>query len=99
MSELERKVQVLQMEATTLSAQVTMVQVCSLKMVSILIWASSFDNISYCCSICLQKDYAGLATRNKEMKIRLQGMEQQAQLRDGVFASLFFSVYVHFLNW
>jgi hypothetical protein len=31
----------------------------------------------------LQRDSAGLATQNNELKIRLQAMEQQAQLRDG----------------
>ncbi|VAI74641.1 unnamed protein product [Triticum turgidum subsp. durum] len=52
--ELEHKVQVLQTEATTLSAQLTM----------------------------MQRDSGGLATQNNELKIRLQAMEQQAQLRD-----------------
>jgi hypothetical protein len=32
---------------------------------------------------CLQRDSAGLATQNNELKFRLQAMEQQAQLRDG----------------
>ncbi|GFY85595.1 Basic-leucine zipper (bZIP) transcription factor family protein [Actinidia rufa] len=52
--ELERKVQTLQTEATTLSAQVTM----------------------------LQRDTTGLTVENKELKLRLQAMEQQAHLRD-----------------
>ncbi|XP_024517900.1 transcription factor RF2b [Selaginella moellendorffii] len=55
-SELERKVQTLQTEATTLSAQLTM----------------------------LQRDTAGLTTENNELKLRLQAMEQQAQLRDAL---------------
>ncbi|KAL8127409.1 hypothetical protein AgCh_014359 [Apium graveolens] len=55
-SELERKVQTLQTEATTLSAQVTM----------------------------LQRDTSGLTIENKELKLRLQAMEQQAHLRDGI---------------
>jgi chromosome segregation ATPase len=55
-SELERKVQTLQTEATTLSAQLTM----------------------------LQKDSSGLTTENSELKLRLQSMEQQAQLRDAL---------------
>ncbi|KAI3915716.1 hypothetical protein MKX01_015541 [Papaver californicum] len=55
-SELERKVQTLQTEATTLSAQVTM----------------------------LQRDTTGLTNENKELKIRLQSMEQQADLRDAL---------------
>ncbi|XP_068668540.1 transcription factor VIP1-like isoform X2 [Aristolochia californica] len=53
--ELEKKVQTLQTEATTLSAQLTL----------------------------LQRDTNGLTSENKELKLRLQAMEQQAQLRDG----------------
>ncbi|XP_043697909.1 transcription factor VIP1-like [Telopea speciosissima] len=59
-SELERKVQTLQTEATTLSAQVTM----------------------------LQRDTTGLTSENKELKLRLQAMEQQAQLRDALNETL-----------
>ncbi|KAK4859407.1 hypothetical protein QYF36_004891 [Acer negundo] len=59
-NELERKVQTLQTEATTLSAQVTM----------------------------LQRDTSGLTTENKELKLRLQAMEQQAQLRDALNEAL-----------
>ncbi|KAF2296560.1 hypothetical protein GH714_000211 [Hevea brasiliensis] len=59
-NELERKVQTLQTEATTLSAQVTM----------------------------LQRDTTGLTTENKELKLRLQAMEQQAQLRDALNEAL-----------
>ncbi|XP_076886807.1 transcription factor VIP1-like [Bidens hawaiensis] len=55
-SELERKVQTLQNEATTLSTQVTM----------------------------LQRDTTGLTSENKELKLRLQAMEQQAKLRDAL---------------
>ncbi|KAK3124031.1 hypothetical protein QOZ80_8AG0639500 [Eleusine coracana subsp. coracana] len=58
--ELEHKVQVLQTEATTLSAQLTM----------------------------LQRDSTGLATQNNELRIRLQAMEQQAQLRDALNEAL-----------
>ena len=36
--ELEHKVQVLQTEATTLSAQLTMLQVCSVELVRIIFW-------------------------------------------------------------
>ncbi|KAL8252031.1 hypothetical protein R6Q59_035724 [Mikania micrantha] len=54
-SELERKVQTLQTEATTLSAQLTL----------------------------FQRDTTGLSSENTELKLRLQAMEQQAQLRDG----------------
>ncbi|XP_068644362.1 transcription factor VIP1-like [Aristolochia californica] len=59
-SELERKVQTLQTEATTLSAQLTL----------------------------LQRDTNGLTTENKELKLRLQAMEQQAQLRDALNEAL-----------
>ncbi|XP_016432422.1 transcription factor RF2b [Nicotiana tabacum] len=53
-SELESKVQTLQTEATTLSAQLTL----------------------------FQRDTTGLTNENTELKLRLQAMEQQAQLRD-----------------
>ncbi|KAL3622993.1 hypothetical protein CASFOL_014594 [Castilleja foliolosa] len=53
--ELEKKVQTLQNEATTLSAQITV----------------------------LQRDSNGLTSENKELKLKLQAMEQQAHLRDG----------------
>ncbi|KAL0560357.1 hypothetical protein IC582_000758 [Cucumis melo] len=59
-NELERKVQTLQSEATTLSAQVTI----------------------------LQRDTSGLTVENKELKLRLQAMEQQAQLRDALSEAL-----------
>ncbi|XWS40122.1 hypothetical protein CRYUN_Cryun18bG0112800 [Craigia yunnanensis] len=55
-SELEHKVQTLQTEATTLSAQLTL----------------------------LQRDSVGLTNQNNELKFRLQAMDQQAQLRDGI---------------
>lgn len=55
-SELEHKVQTLQTEATTLSAQLTM----------------------------LQRDTSGISTENSELKLRLQNMEQQAQLCDAL---------------
>ncbi|GJV20387.1 transcription factor RF2b [Tanacetum coccineum] len=60
MSELERKVQTLQTEATTLSAQLTL----------------------------FQRDTTGLSSENTELKIRLQAMEQQAQLRDALNEAL-----------
>lgn len=58
--ELERRVQTLQTEATTLSAQVTL----------------------------LQRDTTGLTVENKELKLRLQALEQQAQLRDALNEAL-----------
>lgn len=33
----------------------------------------------------VQRDTTGLTTENTELKLRLQAMEQQAQLRDGEF--------------
>ncbi|KAI4339138.1 hypothetical protein MLD38_024109 [Melastoma candidum] len=59
-SELERKVQTLQTEATTLSAQLTL----------------------------FQRDTTGLMAENTELKLRLQVMEQQAQLRDALNETL-----------
>ncbi|KAE8666485.1 Transcription factor RF2b [Hibiscus syriacus] len=59
-SELQRRVQTLQTEATNLSAQVTM----------------------------LERDTTGLTTENKELKLRLEAMEQQAQLRDALNETL-----------
>ncbi|KAE8646672.1 hypothetical protein Csa_005436 [Cucumis sativus] len=59
-NELEKKVQMLQSEATSLSAQVTV----------------------------LQRDTTGLTTENRELKLRLQAMEQQAHLRDALNETL-----------
>eukprot|EP01018_Ginkgo_biloba_P024013 Gb_26079 [translate_table: standard] len=59
-SELEGKVQTLQTEATTLSAQLTL----------------------------LQRDSSGLTNENNVLKLRLQAMEQQAQLRDALNEAL-----------
>ncbi|KVI04802.1 bZIP transcription factor 18-like [Cynara cardunculus var. scolymus] len=59
-TELERKVQTLQTEATTLSAQLAL----------------------------FQRDTTGLSSENTELKLRLQAMEQQAQLRDALNEAL-----------
>ncbi|KAF5959738.1 hypothetical protein HYC85_000947 [Camellia sinensis] len=59
-TELERKVQTLQTEATTLSAQLTL----------------------------FQRDTIGLSNENTELKLRLQAMEQQAQLQDALNEAL-----------
>ncbi|URE12058.1 hypothetical protein MUK42_23360 [Musa troglodytarum] len=59
-SELERKVETLQTEATSLSAQLTL----------------------------LQKDSTGLTAENRELKLRLQAMEQQAKLREALSETL-----------
>ncbi|KAF8087612.1 hypothetical protein N665_0575s0007 [Sinapis alba] len=58
--ELERKVHTLQSEATTLSAQVTM----------------------------LQRGTSDLTTENKHLKMRLQALQQQAELRDALNEAL-----------
>ncbi|CAD5178101.1 unnamed protein product [Musa acuminata subsp. malaccensis] len=60
-SELERKVETLQTEATSLSAQLTLLQ---------------------------QKDGTGLTAENRELKLRLQAMEQQAKLREALSETL-----------
>ncbi|XP_057773678.1 transcription factor VIP1-like isoform X2 [Salvia miltiorrhiza] len=59
-SELERKVQTLQTEATTLSAQITV----------------------------LQRDASGLTAENKELKLKLQALQQQAELREALNEAL-----------
>ncbi|CAA3022091.1 transcription factor VIP1 [Olea europaea subsp. europaea] len=59
-SELEKKVQTLQTEATKLSAQVTIVQ----------------------------RDSTGLTAENKELKLKLKALEQQAHLRDALSETL-----------
>ncbi|GJV44815.1 transcription factor VIP1-like protein [Tanacetum coccineum] len=59
-SDLERKVQTLQTEATTLSAEVTK----------------------------LQRDTSGLTSENKELKLRLEALEQHAHLRDALNEAL-----------
>eukprot|EP00249_Psilotum_nudum_P005373 c18816_g1_i2 orf=205-2328(+) len=59
-SELERKLHTLQSEATTLSAQLML----------------------------LQRDSTGLSSQNNELKLRLQAMEQQAQLHEALNGAL-----------
>ncbi|WOL14775.1 hypothetical protein Cni_G23556 [Canna indica] len=59
-TELEKKVQTLQTEATTLFAQLTL----------------------------FQRDTTGLSAENTELKLRLQAMEQQAQLHDALNEAL-----------
>lgn len=59
-AELERKVQTLQTEATSLSNQLAI----------------------------LQRDTTGLSIENNELKLRLQAMEQQGQLRDALNETL-----------
>ena len=45
----------------------------------------SFGTALYWLNIYLQRECEALKTMNSEMKIRLQAMEQQAQLKDGTF--------------
>jgi hypothetical protein len=74
-----------------------MLQVCSLKAVCILILA--FEGLAVLLTVAvyiLQRGYSLLSTHNSEMKIRLQALLQQAELKDGQFASFFSSV--HFLS-
>jgi hypothetical protein len=40
--------------------------------------------VVWLCLAELQKDSSGLTTENSELKLRLQSMEQQAQLRDAL---------------
>jgi hypothetical protein len=54
----------------------------------------SFDNPSNRCGISLQREFDALKTQNNEMKIRVQALERQAQLKDGMFV---FIVFQHFL--
>ena len=83
--ELERRVQTLQVEACTLTAQITMLQV------MIRLFNATYHhmkkNNALLCSIFIlfvcQRDTSGLTTENNELRLRLQSMEEQAQLRDG----------------
>ncbi|KAL3843388.1 hypothetical protein ACJIZ3_000791 [Penstemon smallii] len=92
-AELEHKVQTLQTEATTLSAQLTLLQVratlfCFFVDCSILFSTFYLIYPSLLFSICVQRDSAGLTSQNNELKFRLQAMEQQAQLRDALNEAL-----------
>ncbi|KAK9058370.1 hypothetical protein SSX86_023211 [Deinandra increscens subsp. villosa] len=84
-AELEREVQILQTEATSLSAQLTLCQVClfqtavneSLRNFMFLFWLYS-----------LQRDVHGLTAENNELKLRLQTVEQQGHLQDALTDAL-----------
>lgn len=87
--ELEHKVQTLQTEATTLSAQLTMLQVSILR-IFVFVVVNDFSLLPLSLLfvfVCIQRDSSGLSNQNHELKFRLQAMEQQAQLRDGMFWS------------
>lgn len=87
-AELEHKVQTLQTEATTLSAQLTLLQVINfsiLSCLSLLLIALDYLKITF---TYIQRDATGLTSQNSELKFRLQAMEQQAQLRDGIHLAM-----------
>nr|CAB3489184.1 unnamed protein product [Digitaria exilis] len=71
--ELERKVQTLQTEATTLSAQLTLLQR--------TLWLIVRPVLLF---VFVSRDTSGLTTENRELKLRLQAMEEQAKLRDAL---------------
>ncbi|XP_076948440.1 transcription factor RF2b-like isoform X1 [Bidens hawaiensis] len=87
MSELERKVQTLQTEATTLSAQLTLFQV-TIKLQFYTIKTMKLIKINNVTAFLIQRDTTGLSSENTELKLRLQAMEQQAQLRDALNEAL-----------
>ena len=45
--------------------------------------------LTYCVLLQTQRDTTGLTTENRELKLRLQSMEEQAKLRDGMLCSFF----------
>lgn len=49
----------------------------------------------------MQRDTTGLTNENKELKLKLQAMEQQAHLRDGIhiFVLLIFSLFCLEFLW
>ncbi|KAG1338959.1 Transcription factor RF2b [Cocos nucifera] len=91
-SELERKVQTLQTEATTLSAQLTLFQVCTdqfpMKNSCSCLSSILFEKLRVLYLFSSQRDTTGLSAENAELKLRLQAMEQQAQLRDALNEAL-----------
>jgi hypothetical protein len=47
---------------------------------------SILSYLSYCYLLETQRDTSGLTAENRELKLRLQSMEEQAKLRDGMFS-------------
>lgn len=45
----------------------------------------------------IQRDTTGLTAENKELKLRLQAMEQQAQLREGTH--FLESIFLYNMDW
>ena len=78
--ELERKVQTLQTEATTLSAQLTLLQVGFQVSLLYFLWVLKTFTLFF---LFVQRDANGLTVENNELKLRLQTMEQRVQLQDG----------------
>ncbi|OMP03944.1 hypothetical protein COLO4_10080 [Corchorus olitorius] len=76
-AELERKVQTLQTEATSLSAQLALLQFICLfhLMIHLTLLVVTYE----------QRDTNGLTAENSELKLRLQTMEQQVHLQDGEY--------------
>ena len=81
--ELEHKVQILQTKTTTLSTRLTMLQVCLMELLCIFDFVYVRMELIPDALVC-RGTLGGLATHNNELKIRLQAMEQQAQLRYGM---------------
>ena len=97
MAELEHKVHTLQTETTTLSHLLTLLQV-GLKGVGIYFDFFFFILLLRLYSNCIQRDSAELTSRNNELKLRIQAMEQEAQFRDGTNMNFyFFSPYASLL--
>ncbi|KAG1327948.1 transcription factor VIP1 [Cocos nucifera] len=93
-SELERKVQTLQTEATTLTAQLSQLQIMPDELfyainpskAQISVGARSPVDTP---SIDLPtRDTTGLTAENRELKLRLQAMEKEAELRDALNETL-----------
>lgn len=89
MAELEHKVHSLQTETTTLSHLLTLLQV-GLKGVGIYFDFFFFILLLRLYSNCIQRDSAELTSRNNELKLRIQAMEQEAQFRDGTNMNFYF---------
>jgi len=95
-AELEHKVQTLQTETTTLSTQFTKLQVAII--CDKLTFALLLSLVYYlplcllflflCVLACLQRDNSDLKSENNECKLRLQAMEQQSLLKDGLYTFL-----------
>ncbi|KAG7030625.1 Transcription factor RF2b, partial [Cucurbita argyrosperma subsp. argyrosperma] len=88
--ELERKVQSLQTEATTLSAQLTLYQRCYNETIEKFLLIHLLERKVFVANgvVCIDRDTTGLSTENTELKLRLQTMEQQAHLRDALNEAL-----------